>query len=108
MATRMASSMALPRRLAGRMWRMRALRTPAERFIDLPGFGYRPHFVDVGDDLRMAYVEDGPADGERVFLLHGEPTWSFLYRRVVPILAAPGLRPVVRDLAGFRPSDKPA
>src|SRR5437773_4274615 len=108
MATRMASSMALPRRLAGRMWRMRALRTPAERFTDLPGFGYRPHFVDVGDDLRMAYVEDGPAAGEPVLLLHGEPTWSFLYRKIMPILAAAGLRPIAPDLIGFGRSDKPA
>ena len=87
---------------------MRVVRTPAERFIDLPGFGYRPHFVDVGDDLRMAYVEDGPADGEPVLLLHGEPTWSFLYRKVMPILAAAGLRPIAPDLVGFGRSDKPA
>ncbi len=87
---------------------MRVLRTPAERFTDLPGFGYRPRFVDVGDDLRMAYVEDGPADGEPVLLLHGEPTWSFLYRKVMPILSAAGLRPVAPDLVGFGRSDKPA
>jgi haloalkane dehalogenase len=89
------------------MLRMRALRTPAERFTDLPGFAYAPHFVDVGDDLRMAYVEEGPADGEPVLLLHGEPTWSFLYRKVMPILAADGLRAIAPDLVGFGRSDKP-
>jgi haloalkane dehalogenase len=87
---------------------MRVLRTPAERFTDLPGFPYPPHFVQVGDDLRMAYVEDGPADGEPVLLLHGEPTWSFLYRKVIPILAAAGLRAIAPDLVGFGRSDKPA
>jgi haloalkane dehalogenase len=90
------------------MWRMHALRTPAERFSDLPGFPYEPHVVEVGDDLRMAYVEDGPADGEPVLLLHGEPTWSFLYRKVMPILAAVGLRAIAPDLIGFGRSDKPA
>ena len=87
---------------------MRALRTPAERFADLPGFGPAPRFVEVGDDLRMAYVEDGPADGEPVLLLHGEPTWSFLYRKVIPILAAAGLRTIAPDLIVFGRSDKPA
>jgi haloalkane dehalogenase len=67
----------------------------------------RRTFVDVGDDLRMAYVEEGPADGEPVLLLHGEPTWSFLYRKVMPILAAVGLRAIAPDLAGFGRSDKP-
>src|SRR5947207_1058574 len=109
MAARMASSMAVRRAgLAGRIRRMRVLRTPAERFTDLPGFGYRPHFVDIGDGLRMAYVEDGPGDGEPVLLLHGEPTWSFLYRKVMPILAAAGLRAIAPDLVGFGRSDKPA
>jgi haloalkane dehalogenase len=87
---------------------MGALRTPADRFIDLPGFGYTPRFVNVGDDLRMAYVEDGPADGEPVLLLHGEPTWSFLYRTIMPILAAAGLRAIAPDLVGFGRSDKPS
>jgi haloalkane dehalogenase len=87
---------------------MRVLRTPAERFAELPGFAYTPHFVDVGDGLRMAYVEDGPADGEPVLLLHGEPSWSFLYRKVIPILAAAGQRVIAPDLVGFGRSDKPA
>jgi haloalkane dehalogenase len=86
---------------------MRALRTPEARFDGLPGFGYEPRYADVGG-LRMAYVAAGPADGEPVLLLHGEPSWSFLYRRVMPVLAAAGLRAIAADLIGFGRSDKPA
>ncbi|MBO0775195.1 MAG: haloalkane dehalogenase [Actinobacteria bacterium] len=86
---------------------MRALRTPDSRFTGLPGFGYPPHYADVGG-LRMAYVEDGPPGGEPVLLLHGEPSWSFLYRKVMPVLAAAGLRAIAPDLIGFGRSDKPA
>ncbi|MEW1842888.1 haloalkane dehalogenase [Nonomuraea angiospora] len=87
---------------------MRILRTPEERFADLPDFPYEPHYADVPDGLRMAYVETGPADGEPVVLLHGEPSWSFLYRHVMPELAAAGLRAIAVDLIGFGRSDKPA
>lgn len=87
---------------------MRVLRTPEERFADLPGFPHRPRYVTVADGLRMAYVEAGPASGEPVLLLHGEPTWSFLYRRVIPVLAGAGLRVIAPDLIGFGRSDKPA
>ena len=86
---------------------MRILRTPDDCFTGLPGFGYTPRYVDVGD-LRMAYVEDGPADGEPVLLLHGEPSWSFLYRTVIPVLAGAGFRAIAADLIGFGRSDKPA
>src|SRR5580704_2872437 len=86
---------------------MKVLRTPQERFGGLPGFGYSPRYADV-DGLRMAYVEDGPADGEPVLLLHGEPSWSFLYRKVMPVLADAGLRAIAVDLVGFGRSDKPA
>src|SRR5215469_1628194 len=86
---------------------MRVLRTAAERFAGLPGFGYEPRYADVGG-LRLAYVEAGPPDGEPVLLLHGEPSWSFLYRKVVPVLAAAGLRAIAADLIGFGRSDKPA
>jgi haloalkane dehalogenase len=86
---------------------MRVLRTPDDRFTDLPGFGYPPRYVTVGD-LRMAYVEAGPADGEPVLLLHGEPSWSFLYRTVMPVLADAGFRAIAADLVGFGRSDKPA
>jgi haloalkane dehalogenase len=87
---------------------MKILRTPEERFADLPGFSYEPRYADVGDGLRMAYVEAGPADGDPVVLLHGEPSWSFLYRHVIPPLAASGLRAITVDLIGFGRSDKPA
>jgi len=67
------------------------LRTPAECFADIPDFAYEPRYVEA-DGLRMAYVEDGPVDGPVVLCLHGEPTWSYLYRHMLPILAGAGLR----------------
>ncbi|SFF02987.1 haloalkane dehalogenase [Blastococcus tunisiensis] len=87
---------------------MEILRTPDERFADLPDFPYEPRYVEVDGGLRVAYVEDGPADGETVLLLHGEPSWSFLYRTMIPVLAGAGLRVVAPDLVGFGRSDKPA
>jgi haloalkane dehalogenase len=86
---------------------MAVLRTPDTRFADLPDFAYPPRYVELAGGLRMAYVESGPADGLVVLLLHGEPSWSFLYRKVMPVLAAAGLRAVVPDLIGFGRSDKP-
>jgi haloalkane dehalogenase len=86
---------------------MRVLRTPEERFAGLPDFGYQPRYADVGG-LRMAYVQAGPDDGEPVLLLHGEPSWSFLYRTLLPVLADAGLRAIAPDLIGFGRSDKPA
>src|SRR5690348_7761015 len=86
---------------------MEAVRTPEERFTDLPDFGYPPRYAEAGG-LRMAYVEAGPPDGEPVLLLHGEPSWSFLYRKVLPVLADAGLRAIAADLVGFGRSDKPA
>src|SRR5713226_841529 len=86
---------------------MRVVRTPEDRFADVPDFAYVPRYADVGG-LRVAYVEAGPSDGEPVLLLHGEPSWSFLYRRVIAVLAAAGLRAIAADLAGFGRSDKPA
>jgi haloalkane dehalogenase len=87
---------------------MDVLRTPEVRFAGLADFDYPPRFVDVDDGLRMAYVQAGPADGEPVLLLHGEPSWSFLWRKVMPTLAAAGLRAIAPDLIGFGRSDKPA
>jgi haloalkane dehalogenase len=87
---------------------MRVLRTPEERFADLPDFPYEPRYATVADGLRMAYVEAGPADARPALLLHGEPTWSFVYRRIIPILADAGVRVVAPDLVGFGRSDKPA
>jgi len=86
---------------------VKVLRTPEACFDDVPDFGYPPRYADVGG-LRLAYVEAGPADGEPVLLLHGEPSWSFLYRKVLPVLADAGLRAIAADLAGFGRSDKPA
>ncbi|MHA6785211.1 haloalkane dehalogenase [Pseudonocardia saturnea] len=91
---------------------MHTLRTPDARFADLPGFALAPRYADVpdgdGGTLRMAWVEDGPADGPVALLLHGEPSWSFLYRTTIPVLAAAGMRVVAPDLVGFGRSDKPA
>ena len=85
---------------------MKVLRTPDERFADLPDFGYPPRYADLGP-VRLAFVEAGPPDGEPVLLLHGEPSWSFLYRKVIPALANAGLRAIAPDLIGFGRSDKP-
>ena len=91
---------------------MQILRTPDERFVDLPDFPWEPHYVEVpsgeGEQLRIAYVEAGPADGPVVLCLHGEPTWSFLYRKVLRELADAGCRGIALDLVGFGRSDKPA
>ena len=90
---------------------MRVLRTPDERFARLPDFPYPPHYADVhtetGEAVRIAWVEAGPSDGEPVLLLHGEPTWSFLWHKVIPVLAGAGLRAIAVDLVGFGRSDKP-
>lgn len=86
---------------------MKVLRTPEARFADLEGFPFAPHYVDVSADLRMHYLDEGPRDGATVLLLHGEPTWSYLYRKMIPPLAAAGFRVVVPDLIGFGKSDKP-
>ncbi|MEZ0365676.1 haloalkane dehalogenase [Mycobacterium sp. pUA109] len=92
---------------------MQILRTPDERFANLPGYPFQPHYVDVGTGLggtplRVHYIDEGPADGPCVLLLHGEPSWSFLYRKMVPVIAGAGLRAVAIDLVGFGRSDKPA
>jgi haloalkane dehalogenase len=88
------------------------LRTPDDRFSDLPDFDHPARYADVpdgdGGTLRMSYVEAGPADGPVALLLHGEPTWSFLYRHVMRQLADAGIRSVAPDMVGFGRSDKPA
>ena len=94
---------------------MEVLRTPDDRFADLPGFDFASRYVDVpsgepggADSLRVHLVDEGPPQAaETVVCLHGEPSWSFLYRKVVPVLAANGHRVVVPDLVGFGRSDKP-
>lgn len=91
---------------------VRILRTPDERFQDLPGYAFEPHYVEIGDGdggtLRVHHVDEGPADGEVVLLLHGEPSWSYLYRTMIPVLTGAGLRAVAPDLVGFGRSDKPS
>jgi haloalkane dehalogenase len=83
------------------------LRTPDERFLDLPDFPFAPHYAQVPGGLRMHYLDEGPADGSVVVLLHGEPTWSFLYRNMIPVLTEAGYRVIAPDLIGFGRSDKP-
>lgn len=87
------------------------LRTPEARFADVPDFPYVPRYVDDlpgFEGLRMAWLDEGPADAERVFLcLHGEPSWSFLYRRMIPVFVESGARVIAPDLFGFGRSDKP-
>ena len=92
---------------------MEVLRTPDSRFENLPGWSYAPHYADItdaatGQTLRMAYVDEGPRDGATVLLLHGEPSWSYLYRHMIPTLVASGRRVLAPDLIGFGRSDKPA
>jgi haloalkane dehalogenase len=91
---------------------VRTLRTSEDRFGGLPDFDHPPGYAEVPDGdgglLRMAFVTTGPSDGPVVLLLHGEPTWSFLYRRMIPVLVNAGLRVVAPDLVGFGRSDKPA
>ena len=93
---------------------MKALRTPDERFADLPDFGYQPRYVEVDDGepsggrLRVGYVDEGPADAAPILLMHGEPSWSFLYRSMIPPLLSAGHRVVAVDLIGFGRSDKPS
>ena len=91
---------------------MDVLRTPDSCFADLPGYPFEPHYIDVGadrlDPVRMHYLDEGPADGPVALLMHGQPTWSYLYRKVVPVLVAQGIRVIAPDNIGFGRSDKPA
>ena len=90
---------------------MKALRTPDERFEGLPGYSFAPHYAEVNDTeggtLRMHYLDEGPADGPVVVLMHGEPSWCFLYRTMIPVLVERGFRCIAPDLVGFGRSDKP-
>lgn len=83
------------------------LRTPPECFAALPDFPWIAHDVEVGG-LRIAYIDEGPRDAPAVLLMHGEPTWSFLYRKMIPVLLQAGYRVLAPDLVGFGRSDKPA
>jgi haloalkane dehalogenase len=81
------------------------VRTPDERFGNLPGYPFAPHYVEI-DGLRMHYVDEGPREGRPVLMLHGEPSWSYLYRKMIPPVAAAGYRVIAPDLIGFGRSDK--
>ena len=83
------------------------LTTPESRFTGIRDFPYSTRRVVVGDGLQMAIVEDGPPDEPTVVLVHGEPTWGYLYRHVIPLLVEVGIHVVVPDLIGFGRSDKP-
>jgi len=85
---------------------MEILRTPDERFRQLPGYPFAPRYLDLGG-LRMHYVDEGLRDGAPVLLLHGEPSWSYLYRKMIPVLTVAGHRAVAPDFVGFGRSDKP-
>lgn len=82
------------------------VRTPDDCFKDLPDFPYAPNYVEV-DGLRMHYVDEGPRDGRVVLLLHGQPDWSYLYRKMIPRIAAAGHRVIAPDMIGMGRSDKP-
>jgi len=90
---------------------MTVLRTPDECFRNLSGFPFEPHYLEIVDSrlgrLRIHYVDEGPAHGPVVLLLHGEPTWSYLYRKMIPLFAEAGFRVIAPDLIGFGRSDKP-
>jgi haloalkane dehalogenase len=91
---------------------MEALRTPDDRFVGLPDFPFAPHYVDVpsgdGATLRVHHLDEGPRTAPPVLLMHGEPSWCFLYRKMIPVIVDAGLRAVAPDLIGFGRSDKPA
>jgi len=86
---------------------MKVLRTPEPRFINLPSYPFEPNYVEL-EDLRMHYVDEGPRTAPPVVMLHGEPSWSYLYRKMIPPIAAAGYRVLAPDLIGFGKSDKPA
>jgi haloalkane dehalogenase len=91
---------------------MTVLRTPDEHFEKLAGFPFEPRFLEIVDAdlgrLRIHYVDEGPAHGPVVVCLHGEPTWSYLYRKMIPLFATAGFRVLAPDLIGFGRSDKPS
>ncbi len=91
---------------------MKSLRTPDERFSNLPGYPFDAQYLEVpdgeGGSLRIHYVDEGSRDAEPVLLMHGEPSWSFLYRKMIPIITGAGYRAVAPDLVGFGRSDKPS
>lgn len=90
---------------------MQVLRTPDDRFENLPGYSFEPHYAEIADGdggrIRVHYIDEGPHDAEPVLLMHGEPSWSYLHRTMIPIIASAGFRAIAPDLVGFGRSDKP-
>ena len=78
------------------------VRTPDEAFNNLPDFPYQPNYVEI-DGLRMHYVDEGPREGQVVLLLHGQPDWSYLYRKMIPLLVDAGHRVIAPDMIGMGP-----
>src|SRR5262245_32731020 len=88
---------------------MDILRTPEDRFINLPDYNFDPHYIEINSQespLRVHSVDEGPQEAPPTLLLHGEPSWCFLYRKMIPILTAAGNRAIAPDLVGFGRSDK--
>ena len=90
---------------------MKTIRTPDNRFNNLRNYPFEPNYVEINDAeggvLRVHYLDEGPKDKEPILLLHGEPSWSYLYRHMIPILVGKGHRVIAPDLVGFGKSDKP-
>lgn len=90
---------------------MDTIRTPDARFENLSGYGFAPNYSEItaadGTSLRIHYLDEGPKDGELILCMHGQPSWSYLYRKMIPILTAAGHRVIAPDLIGFGKSDKP-
>jgi len=91
---------------------MKILRTPDDRFKNLPGYDFAPHTSEVADgeggSLRIHHLDEGPRDGELILCLHGQPTWSYLYRKMIPVFVDAGFRVIAPDFVGFGRSDKPS
>ena len=90
---------------------MNILRTPDKRFENLPDYPFESNYLTVpgpeDTQLRVHYVDEGSKDADPVLLMHGEPSWSYLYRKMIPVIAKAGLRVIAPDLVGFGRSDKP-
>jgi len=86
---------------------VKILRTPEEKFIGLPDYPFKPNYAEI-DGLRWHYIDEGNPEDPAILLLHGEPSWSYLYRHMIPILVAAGMRAIAPDLVGFGKSDKPS
>lgn len=91
--------------IPGKLNIMQIKKTPPSRFENLPGYNFKANYIEVEEGLEMHYVDEG--EGEVVLLLHGEPSWSYLYRKMIPVLVDNGYRAIAPDLIGFGKSDKP-